>query len=167
MIFPVLPSFKYYSTKIINKLSKADNESHLIFIGSSDLTSTERDISPLIKQITKSKIHIHMAEIFPKELSKKLMNNNNYLHYFKSIPMEELPDFMKSFDGCLVVYNFNGININRLKNGLPNRFFWALAAKIPTFVFSPNEELKSLEEFVKQNKVGITVKNVNELKKYS
>ena len=164
LVFPFTPSCYYYPKKRLAKLSRDDGEPHVVFIGSSDFRIPWRNIRWFVEELTKASIHFHMAKVMPEQSAEKLIAGNKYLHYFDFVPMNALSEFMTSFDGCIIVFNYSAISCgDRLKNGIPNRMFWAFASGIPIFVFSPNGELQSCEDYVYANKVGSSFRGIDQL----
>jgi len=167
IIFPPYLSKYYYPSRRFIRFSEHDGELHIIFIGSSDFSNKERDVSHYIKVITNAGIHLHMAKIKPDKVANNLIRNNKYLHFFEPMPMINLTEFMTSFDACIIFYNYyKNSCMDRFKNVIPNRFIWAVPAGIPIILYSPHGELESCENFVKEHQYGFILKDLRELKTY-
>jgi len=139
------------------KLSKIDNEPHLVFLGT-DAYNIEKQIQAL----TKRKIHIHLC-------TKDALSiyDQKYVHKFDKFTYEKLfngefATFLTQFDACLVTYNFEGASaLARYQNGLPNRFSFALSAGIPLVL--PNGYLNACQQVVEEHKIGFAYETFDDL----
>ena len=152
----------YFWSKRLPLLSDTDSEPHIIFIGRTDFSRNRPldDVRNQIFEISKEKIHIHLAE------TNANMKHSNYIHTFPRFESKKMIDgslanFMTQFDACIVLYNINR-ECDRFRNSLPSRFLFALTAGIP--IIMREVYFKSCEEIINRYKIGFSYKNIYELR---
>ncbi|MHA1402945.1 MAG: hypothetical protein ACTSSI_04225 [Candidatus Helarchaeota archaeon] len=151
----------YFCKKRLEKLSKTDNEPHLVFIGRTDFEFRDwDDIRQQVQEITSQKIHFHLVH------STRTFPKNDYLHFFKGYPTEMLyngafADDLTKYDACIVLYNINR-RYDRFWNSLPLRFLSAIPAGIP--IVLPKGYFGACEHVLRKYKLGFTYNDINDLR---
>jgi hypothetical protein len=162
-VFMEYLSEKYFFRKRLPLLSDQDGEPHIVFLGSINFQEKHNDITNLIYELTKNKIHIHLMN--PR--STLLIKENKYIHFFSPFSHEEilngkLGTFLTQFDAAIVAYNNNYKQVIRFGNVIPNRFLFALTGGIP-IVIPKDNNLISCEELIISNKIGFIYNTIDEL----
>jgi len=153
-------SKRYRFRRRLPLLSEYDGEPHIVYIGPMSLPWD--DIRQEIYEITREKIHFHMAQ------PNVSIKSNPYLHFFPYFPLPQLTDgslatFMTQFDACIVLFNFKACScMDRFYNSFPSRFLFALNAGIP--VVMPKGYLPECEKFVNEHQIGFAYGNLAQLK---
>lgn len=154
-------SKRYFYTKRLHRLSDKDAEPHVVFIGRTDFSNRPLDdIREQIYEITKHRIHFHLA--YPDSKMRK----SKYIHFFAPFDLRDTADaaslanFMTQFDACIVLFNI-GRKYNRFHNSLPARFLFAPTAGIP--IVMPKGYFASCQELLTQYEIGFAYEDVHDL----
>ncbi|MHC1591609.1 MAG: glycosyltransferase family protein [Candidatus Helarchaeales archaeon] len=152
----------YFSKRRQEKLSEADGEPHLVFIGRTDFELRDwDDIREQAREITSNEIHFHLAR------STQKFHESRYLHFFEPYPTEALyngtfAEDLTRYDACIVLYNIKK-RYDRFWNSLPLRFLSAIPAGIPIIV--PKGYFGACEYVLKKHGIGFTYDDVKDLKR--
>lgn len=142
-----------------NKLSKKDNEIHLVFVGNLHLKNLPYadSIWEFYPKITNQKMHLHLYSKVDKKTETKLRaidSKNPYFHYEGFITYESLTKEISKYDYGITLH---GWNRDRVKvdyysmTSIGNKYFDYMLAKLPILVLN---DLKAVVELIDKYKVG-------------
>lgn len=159
---------KEFITKINkNKLSKKDNEIHLVYIGDIEISDNKQTLGmgswrDSIKKILAQKIHLHIYTPRHKEMEKSEeyqdFMKNPYLHVYPSLGPKEIIHEISKYDYGLWFcnYDFNIINYEFASLIGANKVASYLEAGIP-IIFT--DELEYMRAIMKKYNLDIHISN--------
>lgn len=151
------------------KLSKKEGGIHLVYVGRAVHNSPYRfsDIE-IFKKIVDQKLYLHLYainhDIIAEDPEYKELMKNKYFRLHEPIYGAELQKELSKYDWGSNIFhtNFEKMKKEWAATAYGNKISTYLEAGIPSIA---NEEMKFSADIIKQNKFGITIKNINELSK--
>jgi len=154
------------------KLSKKDNEIHLVYVGGLYLKERPETESfwKFYSKITRQRLHLHIYSKQPKEVIEKfriIETKNPYFHYEGFKHHDDLLKELTKYDYGLMLFGKDELTEQKLiqKVAFGNKIFDYISANIPSVV---SKEQVTLSNFIEKNDIGISVKykNIKNLGKY-
>ena len=154
------------------KLSKNDNEIHLVYVGGLYLKERPETESfwKFYPKITKQKLHLHIYSKQPKKVIEKfriIETKNPYFQYEGFKYHDNLLKELTKYDYGLMLFGKDELAEQKLiqKVAFGNKIFDYISANIPSIV---SKEQVALSNFVEKNDIGISIKykNIKNLGKY-
>jgi glycosyltransferase involved in cell wall biosynthesis len=146
--------------KILPKIREKDGGIHTVYVGALSIDSGHRNIIPILKQITKQDVHVHIYGVMEdpvKEVLNDLVKKDSFFHVHKPLPYSKLLEELTKFDFGLVL--LAPANERLLNTAIPNKIFEYLGSELPVIVSPYN----SLIDFVTKRHCGFVLRDVNEI----
>lgn len=143
------------------KLSKGDNQFHLVSVGSLPLKGFVHSDSiwEFYPRITNQKMHLHIyakADKATEEEFKKIQSKNEFFHYEEYISHEQLIKELSKYDYGVYLTPWNRAKINNyfLITMFGNRIFDYLSAYVPVI---GTKDCIAVSEMIDKYGIGINV----------
>ncbi len=169
---PAMQWLPYCDESLFESKSSGNEEIHIVYAGNISLTpnSMYSYYIPMAKELAKQKIHFHIYPPVPKiykiaKAYRHLDKKEKYFHFHNSLPYPMLVKEMAKYDFGLWVHNFDtstGAYKEKWKVAIGNKMFSYLEAGLPVIV---NKEIEYGSRLVMENKMGIVIKNREEIGK--
>ncbi len=147
------------------KEKRKNKELHIVYAGRFwDKWKGHISFPKIIKDIISQKIHFHIYDLLTKEFKENLKNiNKKYLHLHKLVSIDKLNKEISKYDYgyCMDFTDDSIVNPLWRKAGIANKLFSYIGAGLPTIA---NEQLEYIAKIVRDNNIGITIKDFKDLK---
>lgn len=147
------------------KLSKKDNQIHLVYVGGLYLKERPETESfwKFYPKITKQKLHLHIYSEQSREVIEKfriIETENPYFHYEGFKKHSDLLKELVKYDYGLMLFGKDELTEQKLiqKVAFGNKIFDYISANIPSIV---SKEQLTLSNFIEKNNIGISIKYNN------
>lgn len=156
---------KDISKNSLKKVSNNESNLNIVYEGAITSNGCRRNNFSLFKNIAQKKIDIYIYGICEdKNLAEELIGyskENKYFHYMGNCNPNELIQELTKYDyGIIPNVCTNDNKLNEIM--MPNKLFDYLSAGLPVLINKSN--LKSLENFITNENVGLVYQDLDDLK---
>lgn len=146
--------------EFLNKLSKKDNNFHIVYQGSISKVK-HRDFTNIFDSIAKGNITLH---IYPTKFDNELydfFSKNKNINYYQPISPREIMTEMSQYDIGIIPWNLEMGQKDFLDTTIANKLFEYLASGLPVIT----SNVKSYADYFSLNKVGSIFNSIDEVPK--
>jgi glycosyltransferase involved in cell wall biosynthesis len=161
IVFPNYTPKNLIPDTLLEKLSEEDGETHIVYAGtiSSKIEGHHYDLREVFKEIAMQDVHVHVYASREDEAYKALADGERCIHYHGHLNQRTLLPELTQYDFGWAGFN-DALNSKHLDAALPNKIFEYIACGLPILTF-PH---KTLKEFVERHRVGVVIRDFDELK---
>ncbi len=160
LVFPNYVSRGDIPTRLANKLSEEDGQTHIVYEGTVDtqIPDSHYDLTGTFEEIAANKMHIHIFVSRPNEDIKAFSETSKFMHYHGHLTPRTLLQELTKYDFGWAGFNA-AKNRTHLNVTLPNKLFEYIACGLPVLSF-PHRTQK---RFIEKHQVGFVFQDIEEL----